>query len=367
MNVQKMVLLSPIDRRKFMQVCAGSLALAAVGCDRRDRRHADGSTLTVLYPGDERRWPQSIVFLRMALPDENGEWQGRLAKSWNHSSDYRTWTYHLRTDVRWHDGVPVTAHDDLLSHPAVLRRPPGSISVTVPDDSTVVITYNKGLARTTPETSAVYFPKHLLEDLDPTEFESWEFWTRPVGNGAYRYVRHVPKTFMEFEANRDYALGKPKIDRLIVKFGPPSVTELLSGNVDAVSHFRRGAAEGLAIKDDPRFRMYYEIWDDIKGLQVIFWNQRNPLFGDPRVRRALTLALNRRELHRVLNMSEDIPTKTSPSSMASIPSVNTGSVHYPRGCRTTVNWRASCWVKLAGETSTAMEFWSETVESSGFR
>jgi peptide/nickel transport system substrate-binding protein len=110
---------------------------------------------------------------------------------------------------------------------------------------------------------------------------------------------------MEFEANPDYALGKPKIDRLIVKFGPSSVTELLSGNVDAVSHFRR--ADVLAIKDDPRFRVYYEIWDDILGLQVIFWNHRNPLFSDPRVRRALTLAINRRELHRVLNMSEDLP------------------------------------------------------------
>lgn len=300
--------IAPARRMVGVGVCF--VALAGIHCSRGDRAPAAGSTLTVLYPGDERRWPQAIAFLQMALPDENGEWQGRLAKSWDHSSDYRTWTYHLRTDVRWHDGVPVTAHDvkftlDLLSHPAVLRRPPGAISVTVLDDSTVVITYNKGLSPTNPSAS-VYFPKHLLEDLDPTEFESWEFWTRPVGNGAYRYVRHVPKTLIEFEANPDYALGKPKIDRLIVKFGPPSVTELLSGNVDAVSHFRRGAAEGLAIKDDPRFRMYYEIWDDIKGLTLIFWNQRNPLFSDPRVRRALTLAINRRELHRVLNMSEDL-------------------------------------------------------------
>lgn len=265
-----------INRRKFIQLCAGSLALAATGCGRsKDRAYSRGSTLTVLFPGDERYWPKGIVFLQMALPDENGEWQGRLAKSWDHSPDYRTWTYHLRTDVRWHDGVPVTAHDvkftlDLLSHPAVLQRPPGAISVTVVDDSTCVITYNKGLSPTNPATS-VYFPKHLLEDLDPSEFSSWEFWTRPVGNGAYRYLRHVPKTLIEFEANPDYALGRPKIDRLIIKFGPSSVTELLSGNVDAVSHFRRGAAEGLAIKDDPRFRVYYEIWDDIKGLQVILW------------------------------------------------------------------------------------------------
>ena len=298
--------------RWMVGLCVCFVALAGIHCSRGDRRHADGSTLTVLFDGDEWRWPRSIVFLQMALPDENGEMQGRLAKSWDHSPDYRTWTYHLRTDVRWHDGVPVTAHDvkftmDLLSHPDVLERTPGSYSTAVLDDRTFVITYNKGFPPTYPETGAVYFPKHLLEDLDPSEFHSWEFWTLPVGNGAYRYLRHVPKTLMEFEANPDYALGRPKIDRLIIKFGSPSVTELLSGNVDAVSHFRRGAADVLAIKDDSRFRVYYEIWDDILGLQVILWNQRNPLFSDPRVRRALTLAINRRELHRVLNMSEDLP------------------------------------------------------------
>lgn len=291
-------------------LCACAVTLASMDCNRRDQGHADGSTLTVLFDGHERHWPRSIVFLELVLPDEKGKMQGRLAKSWEHSPDYRTWTYHLRTDVRWHDGVPVTAHDvkftmDLLSHPDVLRRTPGSYSTAVLDDRTFVITYNKGFPPTYPETGPVCFPKYLLEDLDPSEFERWEFWTRPVGNGAYRYLRHVPKTLMEFEANSDYALARPKIDRLIIKFGSPSVTELLSGNVDAVSHFRR--ADVLAIKDNPRFRVYYEIWDDILGLQVILWNQRNLLFSDPRVRRALTVAINRRELHRVLNMSEDLP------------------------------------------------------------
>jgi ABC-type transport system substrate-binding protein len=39
----------------------------------------------------------------------------RLAESWERSHDYRTWTIHLRDDVRWHDGVPVTAHDVAFS------------------------------------------------------------------------------------------------------------------------------------------------------------------------------------------------------------------------------------------------------------
>ncbi|MCH7921110.1 MAG: hypothetical protein IIC50_24465, partial [Planctomycetes bacterium] len=43
--------------------------------------------------------------------DAEGRLVGRLARRWEHSPDYREWTYHLRTDVRWHDGVSVTAYD----------------------------------------------------------------------------------------------------------------------------------------------------------------------------------------------------------------------------------------------------------------
>lgn len=307
-----MIFVRRIASARFMVgLCVCIVALACIDCSRGDRKPDDRSTLTALYDESWGGWPRSTVFLQMALPDESGKIQGRLAKSWEHSPDYATWTYHLRTNVRWHDGMPVTAHDvkftmDLLSHPAVLKRAPGSYSTAVPDESTFVITYNKGFSPTSPEMFAYYFPKHLLENLDPSKFNSWEFWTRPVGNGAYRFVRHVPRTFMEFEANPDYVFGRSKIDRLILKFGPPSVTELLSGNVDAVSRFRK--SDVIAIKNDPRFRVYYEVWDDILALQVIFWNQRNPLFADPRVRRALTLAINRRELLRALTMWEHLPT-----------------------------------------------------------
>lgn len=290
--------------------CVCLAALASVQCSGVERSQAAGSTFTVLYPGDERTWPRFLAFLELALPDETGKMQGRLAKSWEHTPDYRTWTYHIRTDVRWHDGAPVTAHDvkftfDLIMHPDVLQRAPGSYTTSVPDDSTFVIAYGGGSIQTEPEHWPAILPKHLVQDLPPAGYEDWDFWTRPIGNGPYRYVRHVPKTFIEFEAHPDYALGKPKIERLIIKFGPPSITELRSGNVDAVTHFVR--AEVANIKDDPRFRVYYEVWDDINGQVAIRWNQRDPLFQDRRVRRALTLAINRPELRRVLNMWDGLP------------------------------------------------------------
>lgn len=128
--------------------CICLIALASTQCSSgEDRAYARGSTViiavsdvSVLLP--DETYADFLVFLPLATLDENRELQGRLAKSWEHSDDYREWTYHLRTDVRWHDGMPVTAHDvkftlDLLSHPDVLEYP--HLSATVLDDSTVTI------------------------------------------------------------------------------------------------------------------------------------------------------------------------------------------------------------------------------------
>jgi peptide/nickel transport system substrate-binding protein len=219
----------------------------------------------------------------------------------------------LREGVRWHDGVPVTADDvqfsvDLYSHPDVLWMPPGSCSIEVLDPRSYTATYNQaalvgGMIGSPLDGFRKILPKHLLKDLDPSDFTSWDFWTHPVGNGPFRYVRHVPKTLIEFEANPDYYRGKPQIERVILKFGYPSLTQLLSGEVDVVEW---GSAEELRrLAGDQRFKAYHELLFEV--ISVFGWNQRIPLFQDPRVRRALIMAIDRRELHSLIHLPETTP------------------------------------------------------------
>ena len=249
-----------------------------------------------------------LVFLPLVALDERGELEGRLARRWEHSPDYRSWTIHLRTDVRWHDGVPVTAHDvkfthDLFAHPDVLWDVPGASTVEVLNDSTYTITYRAILGDPL-STWTVYYPKHLLEKLPPREFSRWDFWTRPVGNGPYRYVKHVPRTFVELEADSNYFGEKPRIQRVILKLtSNTGVTDLMSGEVDAAVYL--SSTEKLTVSRDPRFAVYHEVYGD--QLRAIAWNQKHPALNDPRVRRAFTLAINRRELLGVLNLPQDLP------------------------------------------------------------
>lgn len=289
------------------------LGVAATGCVR-EADSAD-TTLTIAYGGDERMlspaWDTQakfLVFLPMLELDETGRPVGVLARSWETDAAHRRWTFHLRTDVRWHDGVPVTAHDvaftvGLYTHPAVLQwRPTMVEEILVPNDSTVVITLDHTSDPVQFWTWYVFFPRHLLEGLDTAEYFTWEFWTRPVGNGPFRYVRHLPRTMIELEANPEHWQGRPAIDRVVLRFLPGSgVTELLAGTVDVV-----GATpiEVAKLATDSRFATYFAL----HGYQAytIFWRHTHGPFGDARVRRALTLALDRATLLGALYLPPEV-------------------------------------------------------------
>lgn len=283
------------------------LILACLACSpAEDLAVTRGSTLVLAVPDVEAVKPDNwdldfLTFLPLAKRNEQGDLEGHLARRWEHSSDHREYTYHLRTGLRWDDGVPVTAHDvkftlDLLTHPDLALYE--GIHATVVDDSTVRI------RAPDPEymLDISFFPRHLVEGMNPSQFWEWDFWTHPVGNGPYRFVRYAPQSMMEFEANPSYFGPRPGVERLILKFvGAAGLTELLAGNVDIAP---AELTQIPRVAEDPRFRLYVHGYNGSRG---IYWRTDHPLFSDPQVRRALTLALNRRELLRLLNLPEELP------------------------------------------------------------
>jgi len=301
----------------LITLSVGLVLCVSLSCNHSVNDESDHeSKVTILYIGDERiffqdYWGMESAYL-MFLPlvtqegDNFGEIQGVLAEHWEHSADYKKWTFRLRKNVKWHDGDPVTAHDikftmDLRLHPVWSGGAEDRYSVEVIDDYNLVVRYKQPVDGL--DNWSVYYPKHLLEDLDPKEFFSWDFWKSPVGNGPYRYVRHVPKTMVEVEANPDYYRGKPRIEHVVLKFSQePSLTELMSGNVDALTFVGRDAL--LKFKQDGDYRAYH--WWGFR-IQSIFWNHNNPLFNKSEIRRALTLAIDRHELADVLNYPEGVP------------------------------------------------------------
>lgn len=304
-------------RRRALACTAAFGACASLSaCGAADAAR-DPDTLVILTMGDERvlgpQWDMAtrfLAFLPLAEESEDGTLRGVLARGWEHSPDYLEWTIPLRSDVRWHDGTPFTANDvkfslDFEDRQEVEAGLEPRREVTVLDDTTYVARYRQ-IPDYPVSTWNVFYPRHLLDGLDTDAFYASDFWTHPVGNGPYRYVRHVPGTLLELEANPDYFRGKPPIGRIILRFAPrdrSGLPELLRGDVDMLPW--TDPVTVLKVRDDPRFRVY--VGTEAYWRRGIAWNQNHPPLRDARVRRALTLALDRRELHRVLNLPDGLP------------------------------------------------------------
>jgi peptide/nickel transport system substrate-binding protein len=287
----------------------GSLAAACLAALLPACGNAGGSgSLVLAVDADETVFsplsdmtPKFLVFQPLVVRDAvTGEPRPRLARRWEHSADYRHWTVFLRSDVRWHDGVPFTARDVEFTLGLFRRWLPGP-EIVVNDDTTYSLTFEKQGFGWPLDDWMVYYPRHLLEHLDPDDFWSWDFWKTPVGNGPYRYVRHVMGSSVALEANADYFLGAPSVQRVVLRFGRQPLMELRSGGVHAAT------VQPLDLPRLPegRFDTFVQVSPDL--IQAILWNQRHPLLRQAAVRRALTLGIDRTELHAVVGLPPAIP------------------------------------------------------------
>jgi peptide/nickel transport system substrate-binding protein len=160
----------------------------------------------------------------------------------------RVWEFTLRQNVRWHDGQPVTADDVIFGAWMSLNRNlPVEVSAPKPNavlgaarlqdegsDTVGVEGITKlgdyairvELERPTPGYwqqwyNAFYpMPLHVLGENPAMAFEE-PYAFQPLGNGAFKPVSYVQDQFLELEANEDFYLGRPHIDRLIFRMLAP--------------------------------------------------------------------------------------------------------------------------------------------------
>jgi ABC-type transport system substrate-binding protein len=177
--------------------------------------------------------------------------------------------YSLRRDATWHDGTPFTSKDLLFSfeYAKDTQVPQLSIEATTlmdtaeaPDDYTFVI-YWKGPYYQADSVGLRAFwplPRHLLEQpyhsLDPLAFTNLPYWTTAfVHLGPFRLNEFRAGVELEFLANDKYFLGRPKVDRIIVRTyndQPALYASLLASNVDVIMDNSLEAETGLQLKAD---------------------------------------------------------------------------------------------------------------------
>lgn len=172
-------------------------------------------------------YPNMVFDALVAYEPQNERLVGRLATDWTQSEDGLTYTITLRDDVKWHDGEPMTAEDVIFTFNTEAANPMCNYRTSIRNIegydavsngeatelsglsaegnvitiklSSVKATFMHGLR------TLMILPKHLLADVAPADISTYEeFWSKPVGTGAYKMDVVSFPDYFTLVANEDY-------------------------------------------------------------------------------------------------------------------------------------------------------------------
>lgn len=256
-----------------------------------------------------------------------------LAESAEPNSDFTQWTVTLREGLKWHDGRPLTAEDVKFSFEYygaqsgssgryahhVFDVPPFTMAEVV-DPRTVRLSFSQPAPAfpIMPGADLPILPKHVWEGVtDPkTAGEAL-----PVGSGPYKLVEIVPDQFYRFEANPDYFRGQPTVDVIempIVKDPAAAFAALQTGEV---AHVTRNLPPELSDRFSSNDAVRVVKGTKFESNQLYF-NARKPPLNDPRLRHAMSQAIDRRALVDTVLLGHGqpgLPTFIHPDSPWALP------------------------------------------------
>ena len=267
------------------------------------RLESDVSTLNYVKHSTN---PEKLVLSYIHDPlvgfDQNLEIIPGLAKSWTVSEDRLTWTFELEPAATFSDGKKVTATDVVFTLGKIVDPKSQSIQLAgmfealdpkrtrAVDEDTVEVAFTEARPAQLLAFNMAVLPAHVYSrgnfatDHDQTA----------IGCGPYVFVRREPGREILLERREDYWRAPPPIHSIlfrIIEDRNQAWNALRTGEIDETAVL---TDQWLAATRDPsiapgiEFHRFYEL-----GYNFMPWNTRDPQLSDPRVRRALTMALDR--------------------------------------------------------------------------
>lgn len=253
-----------------------------------------------------RQVQRHVLLVTLVRYDSTLDIEPYYARGWRWGNGNRRLTFTLEPALHWHDGPPTTARDVAFTLNAA-RDPASGFprasdlaavrEVTALDDSTVVITFatsQRGIPAVLAELPIV--PAHVLGGVPLRDMRRAQFNLDPVGNGPFRFVDRVPGQRWTFARNPGFPAsmgGPPGIRQLVVAVVDEATTKfagLSAGDLDFA-----GIAPTMATlaERDPMI----EVMDyPVLFASALVFNTQRPPFDDVRVRRAVSLSVDRERI-----------------------------------------------------------------------
>lgn len=224
--------------------------------------------------------------------DEDLKASPLLASSWDVSEDGLVWTFHLRKGVTFHDGSELTSKDVKTTLEEFIKRPANTIfsaglsyirAVRIKDKYTIEVILKRPSQSFISSMSVGILPSYLVGQDNFLDLA-------PPGTGPFKVIKWDEHEIV-FKANEDYFLGRPYLDRIVVRVLPDQET--------AWAILMRGEGDMLLTLDP----IGYDFIRQVKSMKIynirrlfysmiLFNNERN-IFKDVRVKRGLNYAIDK--------------------------------------------------------------------------
>jgi ABC-type transport system substrate-binding protein len=288
---------------------------------------ASGTTLNVYLYQKPKNWNplappngpdtqvNTLIGDALLIVNDRYEYEPRLAERWAASADAKTFTFTLRSGLKWSDGQAFSSKDvlftyRLLANPASgsahaakfdrvvgiadLRNgsSPEAAGLRAPDPNTFVVELDQPNAAFISSISWPFYailPEHVLGTADLKTLADNPFFLKPtVGVGPYRFVRYETDQFVELEKNPNYR-SPVGIDRVFLK---PVTTDV------ATAQLEKGEMQLVQISptDADRLKTVASLKVESKagpGIIVMATNVDQPYLKDKRIRQAMLHGIDR--------------------------------------------------------------------------
>jgi peptide/nickel transport system substrate-binding protein len=249
-----------------------------------------------------------LIYSGLFRYDKDGQVVPELAESVEVSEDQRTYTVHLKKDLKWQDGAPLTASDVIFTinilqdqtYKSPLRQNWQGVDISQSDDSTIVFGLKNAYIGFMDNLTLGILPKHVWENISPEKFALAEYNLHPIGSGPYEvstFQKDSGGNILTYKlvANKKYAGKIPYISKLTFNFYPDEEAMINAYNKKEVMGISNVEPDKIGNLKAAKSTQLHEI--AIPRYFALFFNQtKSSVLADDNVRKALSLSIDRNEI-----------------------------------------------------------------------
>jgi peptide/nickel transport system substrate-binding protein len=285
-----------------------ALCLAATGCRSH---HEDSNIVTMLIESSPNNLDLrvgtdaqservgALIFDALVKKDAHYNLQPWLATNWE-QPDPLTWVFHLRDDVRFHNGQPMTADDVVWTIESLIDPAQGNL-ITSKSGSFAAVDHAEARDRLTvvvhlkrPDAGLLFNMSDGLFGVVP-KGSGRDFGMNPIGTGPFKFISATQDKDVVVQRNLDYWDGKPKIEKIRFAVVPDAITtalELQKGSGDIESN-------AITLDMVHALRNARNLATDTSPSSVVIYmnfNVQDGILKDKRVRQAIACAIDRQAI-----------------------------------------------------------------------